>query len=160
MVKLDRGDGTKRVGRLLLRTWSSGGLSVEGPLAHKAWCLAVLDEASCAVRGERYERPAMNPPPPAIPGDVATIADPEEMKPPPGLRVTQSLSIGVWDDGGLSVEGPILDQAWCLAAIANAKDAVRRFRRRADTLVVPPEDVEIVPPLHPLPAGAFVNPPR
>ena len=68
---------------------------------------------------------------------------------PPGLTVAHQLVIGVWDDGGLSVEGPVTDRLWCLAALANAKDAVRAHRSDR-ALVVPGRDVEVPPPVHPL----------
>ncbi len=38
---------------LRIRMHSDGGLSIEGPLADKAWCLAVLDHAASSIRGSR-----------------------------------------------------------------------------------------------------------
>lgn len=47
------------------------------------------------------------------------------LDPGDGRTITQTITIKVWSDGALSVEGPVDDSAWCLAALANAADAVR-----------------------------------
>lgn len=74
------------------------------------------------------------------------------LDPGDGRHITQQITIKVWSDGALSVEGPVEDAAWCIAAMQNAIDAVRN-RRNGRPLVVPSHDVSVVDPLHPLPVG-------
>jgi hypothetical protein len=147
-VRLDPGDGRQRVGRVLVKVWSHGALSVEGPLGYKAWCLAVIDEAIGALNGKAHG--TVGRPPPVVPGQSDTVADPEEIPETAAIHVVQRISLGVWSDGALSIEGPVTDKAWCLAALANARDAVKRYRRAGEQLVVPPEDVEVAAPIHAL----------
>jgi len=65
-----------------------------------------------------------------------------KLDPGDGRCITAAIHIKVWSDGAMSVEGPVEDPAWCLAALENAKDAIRNHHRRAP-LVVPPNDVAI-----------------
>jgi len=60
-------------------------------------------------------------------------------------RVAQRITVTVYDDGALSVEGPVEDPAWCVAALANAQDAVRNHHARR-AVVVPPHDVAVPAP--------------
>jgi len=72
------------------------------------------------------------------------------LDPGDGREITQQITIKVWSDGALSVEGPVEDTAWCLAAMANAADAVRNHRRPSEAIVIPSYDVDVIPALHPL----------
>jgi len=68
-----------------------------------------------------------------------------------GRQITACITIKVWSDGAMSVEGPIEDTAWCLAALDNAKDSVRNHKMRRDAaIIVPSYDLSIPDPLHPL----------
>ena len=153
MMKLDPGGvnaGHQLQARIVVRIWSDSRLSIEGPLDSKSWCLAALDAARDALVNQNAGHAL--PPPPKRAADAPPL-DPLRVSPPPaappGLTVAHQLVIGVWDDGGLSVEGPVTDRLWCLAALANAKDAVRAHRSDR-ALVVPGRDVEVPPPVHPL----------
>lgn len=75
-----------------------------------------------------------------------------KLDPGDGRSITQRITIKVWSDGALSVEGPVEDPAWCIAAMQNAIDAVRN-RRNGKPLTVPAHDVSVVAPLHPLDAS-------
>jgi hypothetical protein len=68
-----------------------------------------------------------------------------------GRQVVVQLVIKVWSDGALSVEGPIEDKLWTLAALENAKDAVRNHRSPSmvDHVAVPKYDVTL-PTAHPV----------
>ena len=72
-----------------------------------------------------------------------------KLDPGDGRTIMQQLVVKVWSDGALSVEGPVEDAAWCIAALSNAIDAIRN-RRNGRPLVVPSHDVSVVDPLHPL----------
>jgi hypothetical protein len=73
------------------------------------------------------------------------------LDPGDGRVVTQQIIIKVWSDGALSVEGPVDDPAWCLAALENAKDAIRNRRsKKQERLIVPGRDVSVEAALHPL----------
>ena len=72
-----------------------------------------------------------------------------KLDPGDGRTITSQITIKVWSDGALSVEGPIEDTAWCLAALDNAKDAIRNHRSRKQ-IIVPPNDVSIASPIHPM----------
>ena len=157
MGLLDPGgaEGGRRLpARIVVRVWSNGALSVDGPFVEsKAWCLAALDAAAEAVRDQNRGH-ALPPPPASVvrsvpPGGLDPTKVPLPENGPVGLVVQQQLVIGVWDDGGLSVEGPVRDRVWCLAAIANAKDAMRAHRTDR-ALVVPSRDVDVAEPLHPI----------
>jgi hypothetical protein len=55
-----------------------------------------------------------------------------------------SFTISIWDDGSLSVEGPIDDKVFALAVLENAKDAVRNHRRPDMVdLIIPSKDISI-----------------
>lgn len=56
-------------------------------------------------------------------------------------RVEAQLTIKVWTDGSMSIEGPT-DPEWCLAALEHAKDAVKsRQLALAGRVIVPSRDV-------------------
>lgn len=61
-----------------------------------------------------------------------------------GRKVAVQIIITVWDDGAMSVEGPLGDKPWLLAVLDNAKDSVRNHRdpRNVD-IVVPSQDVSL-----------------
>lgn len=59
-----------------------------------------------------------------------------------GRKLAVQITIKVWDDGAMSVEGPTHDLTWCLAALENAKDAIRNHRS-VRQVVVPGKDVSI-----------------
>lgn len=61
---------------------------------------------------------------------------------PSGDVVTVQIVIKVHASGAMSVEGPLDEREWMLAALENAKDAVRNHRR-ASPIIVPPKDVSI-----------------
>lgn len=65
-------------------------------------------------------------------------------------EVTACITIKMYRNGAMSVEGPVEDTAFCLAALDNAKDAVRNHKKRRDELVVPHYDLSVPAPLHPL----------
>jgi hypothetical protein len=54
--------------------------------------------------------------------------------------VVVQIRVNVHANGALSVEGPIDDPKWCLAALANAMDAVRNHAG-PKALIVPGKDV-------------------
>jgi hypothetical protein len=72
-----------------------------------------------------------------------------------GRQVTGVVTIKLWSDGAMSVEGPVEDTAFCLAILENAKDAVRnhKVRRQDRPIVIPNYDVSVEQPLHPLNKG-------
>lgn len=52
--------------------------------------------------------------------------------------------ITIWEDGALSVEGPIADKVFALAVLDNAKDAVRNHRDpKMVDVIVPRRDVTL-----------------
>lgn len=57
-------------------------------------------------------------------------------------RPVVTLTIEVYPDGALAVRGPVEDVNWCLAALENAKDAVRNHHGPR-ALVVPGKDVTL-----------------
>ena len=65
-----------------------------------------------------------------------------------GRQVTGVVTIKLWSDGAMSVEGLVEDTAFCLAILENAKDAVRNHRSHRDHLVIPSYDVSIEQPLN------------
>ena len=61
---------------------------------------------------------------------------------PDGDKVAVQITIKVHASGALSVEGPLDEREWMLAALDNAKDAVRNHRRNAP-IIVPAKDVSL-----------------
>lgn len=57
-----------------------------------------------------------------------------------GNAVAVQITITVHASGALSVNGPLGDKAWCLAALEQAKDAVKNWR--AGGLIIPGNDVD------------------
>jgi hypothetical protein len=73
----------------------------------------------------------------------SNMAAPEEDP----LDVVAELHVRLHRNGALSVAGPIGNKDWCLAALENAKDAVRNHHgRKLETpggILVPANDVEV-----------------
>lgn len=65
-------------------------------------------------------------------------------------EITACITIKMWRNGAMSVEGPIEDTAFCIAALDNAKDAVRNHKSRREQVIVPNYDLSVPNPLHPL----------
>jgi hypothetical protein len=65
-------------------------------------------------------------------------------------EVTACITIKMYRNGAMSVEGPVEDTAFCLAALDNARDAVRNHKSRRETVVIPSYDLSVPDPLHPL----------
>lgn len=59
---------------------------------------------------------------------------------PDGDKVVVELRIQVMASGALAVHGPLEDKVWCLAALEQAKDAVKNHR--GGGLIVPGSDTE------------------
>lgn len=59
-----------------------------------------------------------------------------------GDEVAVKIVIKVHASGSMSVEGPLDEREWMLAALENAKDAVRNHRRNAP-IIVPAKDVTL-----------------
>jgi len=52
--------------------------------------------------------------------------------------------IKIWNNGALSIEGPIDDKIFALAVLENAKDAVRNHRRPdCVDLIIPSKDISL-----------------
>lgn len=67
-----------------------------------------------------------------------------------GLQVMAQILITIHDDGSLKVEGPIEDQAWCLAVLDAARDAVKGYHRpKASGLIVPEHDLSLPEKIRP-----------
>jgi len=61
-----------------------------------------------------------------------------------GFKKQAQIVITIWDDGALSVEGPIEDKIFTLAVLENAKDAVRNHRSpQTFDIVIPSADISI-----------------
>jgi len=61
-----------------------------------------------------------------------------------GQKLQASWTIKIWDDGALSIEGPIADKIFVLAVLENAKDAVRNHRDpRMVDIVIPGKDISL-----------------
>lgn len=72
-------------------------------------------------------------------------------------RVQARFVITCWEDGALSVEGPIDDKVYALAVLDNAKDAIRNHKDpRMVDVVVPSRDVEV--PAHASPLASPLAP--
>jgi hypothetical protein len=62
---------------------------------------------------------------------------------PFGASVTVKLTLH--DNGAMSIEGPIHDQAWMMAFLDNARDAVRNHHmpRSKSGLIIPDKDITL-----------------
>lgn len=61
-----------------------------------------------------------------------------------GDKVQAQFKITIWDNGALSVEGPIDDKMFALAVLENAKDAVRNHRSpNMVDIIIPQKDVSL-----------------
>jgi hypothetical protein len=61
-----------------------------------------------------------------------------------GQKLQAAWTIKIWDDGALSIEGPIDDKVFVLAVLENAKDAVRNHRDpRMVDIIIPKKDVSL-----------------
>lgn len=54
-----------------------------------------------------------------------------------------AITIKVYADNAMSVEGPTDDPAWCVAALENAIDALRSRINPGRELIVPGKDVRL-----------------
>lgn len=61
------------------------------------------------------------------------------------LAVVAEIRIRLRANGALSIEGPIEDPVWCLAALDNARDVLKRRAASMgrSSLVVPEQDVSL-----------------
>lgn len=64
-----------------------------------------------------------------------------------GMGAAVTVKITLHDNGALSIEGPIHDQAWMMALMDNVKDAVRNHHmpKSKSGLIVPDRDVGLDP---------------
>jgi len=53
------------------------------------------------------------------------------------------IKVKVFEDGALSVEGPMSDKLWMVAALENAIDALKGNQKRQDNLIIPAHDVSL-----------------
>jgi hypothetical protein len=62
--KIDPGSGREITGQIVIKCWSDGALSVEGPTGDPWWCLAVLENAKDAIKNQQRrkgDRPVIIP---------------------------------------------------------------------------------------------------
>lgn len=53
----------------------------------------------------------------------------------PSLQCKAALTIRIWSDESMTIEGPLADPAWCLRALEAARDEITsRIRRNKDPL--------------------------
>lgn len=61
-----------------------------------------------------------------------------------GEHIQAQFTITIWDDGSLSISGPIDDKIYTLAVLENAKDAVRNHRNsNMVDLIIPGKDISL-----------------
>ena len=61
-----------------------------------------------------------------------------------GENIQARFTITIWDDGSLSIEGPIDDKVFTIAVLENAKDAVRNHRSASSVdIIVPNYDISL-----------------
>lgn len=61
-----------------------------------------------------------------------------------GEKLQAQFVIKIWDDGSLSIEGPIEDKIFALAVLENAKDAVKNHRAaNMVDLIIPGKDISL-----------------
>lgn len=61
-----------------------------------------------------------------------------------GDKIQAQFIIKIWDNGSLSIEGPIEDKIFALAVLENAKDAVKNHRRPDMVdIFIPSKDVSL-----------------
>ena len=53
------------------------------------------------------------------------------------------IKVKVFDDGALSVEGPMSDKLWMIAALENAIDALKGNHKRESQIIIPSKDVSL-----------------
>jgi hypothetical protein len=59
-------------------------------------------------------------------------------------RMQAQFTIKIWENGALSIEGPIEDKMFALAVLENAKDAIRNHRNPSVVdILVPKKDVTL-----------------
>jgi hypothetical protein len=61
---------------------------------------------------------------------------------PTGDAVAVEITIRVYASGAMSVHGPMEDKAWMLAALENAKDAVKNHHD-VKAIVIPGKDLSL-----------------
>lgn len=57
-----------------------------------------------------------------------------------------TITIRHFEDGSLSVDGPLNEPVYMLAALQNAIDAIRNHRNPNRRVIVPSKDVSVEPP--------------
>jgi len=61
-----------------------------------------------------------------------------------GMKALACLSIKVYANGALSIEGPMDDPQWCLSVLEHAKDAIKnRIHMMNNTIIIPERDVSL-----------------
>lgn len=64
----------------------------------------------------------------------------------PSMKVVASITIRVWDDESMTIEGPLADPVWCLHALDHATQTVReQIRKNRDPLglAIPGKDTSL-----------------
>ena len=62
----------------------------------------------------------------------------------PGLTVKATITIRIWEDEAMTIEGPLQDPRWVLLALEQARDAVRRQISDAQLgITIPGKDVAL-----------------
>lgn len=64
----------------------------------------------------------------------------------PSLKLITSITIRVWSDESMTIEGPMADPEWIMLALDHAKDAVKAQLRRtpgSPNVVVPGKDTSL-----------------
>lgn len=61
-----------------------------------------------------------------------------------GDKLQAKFVISIWDDGAMSIEGPIENKEYTLAVFENAKDAVRNHRNTSLVdVIIPSKDISL-----------------
>jgi len=62
--------------------------------------------------------------------------------------IVVELRVRAWDDGSLSIEGPVDDTQWMLALLDHVRDAVsnRAAARQPQPIMIPGKDVSLHEP--------------
>lgn len=68
---------------------------------------------------------------------------PVKLDPGDGKQLMAQITIKVWSDGAMSIEGPTTEPEWCLAALDHAAEALRNQIRPKDQIVIPGYDTSI-----------------
>lgn len=68
-----------------------------------------------------------------LPEHLTDVGDPVAIK----------IEIRIHASGAMSIVGPVEDQAWMLAALDHAKDAVKGYHIPRSQLIIPKQDVQL-----------------